>query len=128
MCVLARSVRLCLSFSNPDRRLRDILDAIVMIERFTEAVTFERFCEDPKTVAAVERKLLVISEASIRLGDQAAVLCPDQPWHKIRGIGNWIRHQYERIDLESIWGTVQGDPPSLRASVQQALNRRGATP
>ncbi|MBV9307576.1 MAG: DUF86 domain-containing protein [Acidobacteriaceae bacterium] len=32
--------------------------------------------------------------------------CPGQPWHKIRGTGNWIRHQFERIDLEGIWNTV----------------------
>jgi|ERR1700685_2233427 len=51
----------------------------MMIERFTSGVDFESFREDPKTIAAVERKLLVISEAAIRLGEQAAVLCPDQP-------------------------------------------------
>ncbi len=32
------------------------------------------FMEDPKTIAAVERKLLVISEAAIRLGKDAEVL------------------------------------------------------
>jgi uncharacterized protein with HEPN domain len=82
---------------------------------------FAAFREDPKTIAAVERKLLVISEAAIRLGDEAAVLCPDQRWHKIRGAGNWIRHQYERIDLESIWATTQSDLPPLKASVLLAL-------
>ncbi len=80
-------------FRDPVDGLRDIGDAIDMIERFTEGMDFEAFREDPKTVAAVERKLLVISEAAIRLGDQGPALCPDQPWHKIRGTGNWIRHQ-----------------------------------
>ena len=94
-----------------------------MIERFTNDMDFQSFREDPKTVAAVERKLLVISEAAIRLGDEAAIFCPDQPWHKIRGTGNWIRHQYERIDLEGIWGTLQHDLPPLKASVQQALRQ-----
>jgi uncharacterized protein with HEPN domain len=93
-----------------------------MIERFTNGMDFEPFCEDPKTIAGVERKLLVISEAAIRLGDEAAALCPDQPWHKIRGTGNWIRHQYERMDLESIWGTLHYDLPSLKASVHRALS------
>ncbi len=110
-----------MSFRTPARWLRDILDAIVMIERFTAGMDFESFREDTKTVAAVERKLLVISEAAIRLGDEAATLCPDQPWHKIRGTGNWIRHHYERVDLESIWGTVQYDLPLLKASVQRVL-------
>jgi hypothetical protein len=49
-----------LPFRDPVDALRDILDAIDMIERFTEGMDFEAFREDPKTVAAVERKVLVI--------------------------------------------------------------------
>jgi uncharacterized protein with HEPN domain len=88
---------------------------------------FAGFRSDTKTVAAVERKLLVISEAAIRLGDQGPALCPDQPWPKIRGTGNWIRHQYERINLEDIWGTVTEDLPSLKASAYRALGSAPAS-
>jgi uncharacterized protein with HEPN domain len=34
-----------------------------MIEAFTAGMDFDRFREDPKTIAAVERKLQVISES-----------------------------------------------------------------
>jgi uncharacterized protein with HEPN domain len=77
-----------LPFRDPVDALRDILDAIGMVERFTEGIDFEAFREDPKTVAAVERKVRVIRDAAIRLGEQGPVLCPDPPWHKIRGTGN----------------------------------------
>jgi uncharacterized protein with HEPN domain len=40
---------------------------------------FEAFRQDPKTIAAVERKLQIISEAAIRLGDEAERRCPGQP-------------------------------------------------
>jgi len=82
-----------------------------MIEDFISGMEIDGFREDPKTVAAVERKLLVISEAAVRLGEQAAALCPDQPWHKIRATGNWPRHAYERVDLETVWGTIMNDLP-----------------
>jgi uncharacterized protein with HEPN domain len=49
------------------------------------------FRQDLKTIAAVERKLLVISEAAIRLKEDASRLCPGLPWPEIRGIGNWLR-------------------------------------
>jgi len=49
-------------------------------------------------VAAVERMPLTISEAGKRIGPAAETLCPGQPWQKIRGTGNWLRHQYGRID------------------------------
>jgi uncharacterized protein with HEPN domain len=63
-----------LSFRNPVQSLRDILDAISSIEQFTYGMDFAGFRSDTKTVAAVERKLLVISEAAIRLGDQGPAL------------------------------------------------------
>jgi uncharacterized protein with HEPN domain len=60
-----------LPFSDPNRSLRDIVDATGMIEQFTADIDFEAFREDPKTVAAVERKLQITSEAATRLGKEA---------------------------------------------------------
>jgi uncharacterized protein with HEPN domain len=48
-------------------------------------------------IAAVERKLQVISEAAGRLGEQVEALCPGLPWRDIRGIGNWLRQQTNQI-------------------------------
>lgn len=71
-------------FRGPLLSLRDILDSIDMIVEFVRGMDLEAFREDPKTVAAVERKLLLISEAAIRLGEDAERLCPGMPWHNIR--------------------------------------------
>jgi hypothetical protein len=60
----------------PILSLRDIADVIDSIQEFTQGMDVEAFRADSKTVAAVERKLLVISEAAVRLGDQADSLCP----------------------------------------------------
>lgn len=66
-------------FTDEDNSLRDIADAISMIEKFTSGMDFEGFREDPKAVAAVERKLQIISEAAIRLGSDAEIRCPGLP-------------------------------------------------
>ncbi len=108
-------------FEDEDGFLRDIADAIDMIERFTSGMDLEQFSEDPKTVAAVERKLQIISEAAIRLGASAESRCPGAPWRDIRGMGNWLRHQYDRIELPVIWRTVEVDLPNLKAAVRNAL-------
>lgn len=110
-------------FEDPSLPLGDILDAIAMIETFTQDMDFEAFRSDAKTVAAVERKLQLVSEAAIRLGDSADRLCPGMPWRNIRGLGNWLRHQYDRIDLDTIWLTVNRDLPPLRRSVEIALSQ-----
>ena len=89
-------------FREPSLSLRDIAEAISAIKRFTLDMDAAKFRADEKAIAAVERELQVISEAAIRLGDQAEVLCPGLPWRDIRGIGNWLRHQYDQVDVDSI--------------------------
>jgi uncharacterized protein with HEPN domain len=100
-----------LPFREPARSLQDILDGIDMIAQFVRDMDLETFRADPKTIAAVERKLLLISEAAVRLGDDAEHLCPGLPWRNIRGIGNWLRHRYDRVD----------DLATLRSGVLRAL-------
>jgi len=84
-----------LPFRDPTLSLQDMLDGIDMITQFVRGYDLGAFREDPKTVAAVERKLLLISEAAQRLGEDAESLCPGLPWRNVRGIGNWLRHRYE---------------------------------
>ena len=108
-------------FRDPALSLRDILDSIDMIVDFVRGMDLGAFRADPKTVAAVERKLLLISEAAMRLGEDADRLCPGLPWHNIRGMGNWLRHRYDRVDVEMVWNTVIDDLPTLRSGVLRAL-------
>ena len=112
----------------PQRWFGDIVDAIAMIEQFTSGMDFESFRSNPMVVAAVERKLQIISEAAIRLGDVAERRCPDMPWRDVRGIGNQLRHAYERIDLNTIWSAVTHDLPPLKAAVLRALAPPPANP
>ena len=102
---------------NPQQWLRDILDAIEAIERYTAGMDGAVFRANPMAIDAVERRLQKVSEAAIRLGDDAAKLVPGQPWAEIRGLGNWLRHAYDRIDVETIWLTVKRDLPPLRANL-----------
>ena len=99
-----------------------------MIDQFTSGMDFEAFRSNPMAVAAVERKLQIISEAAIRLGNEAERHCPNLPWRDIRGIGNQLRHAYERIDLSTIWSAVTDDLPALKTAVQSALNPRPTIP
>jgi len=110
-----------LPFRDLPSSLRDIYEAIESIERFVRGMNFSVFKADEKTNAAVERKLLVLSEAARRLGDDAEKLCPGIPWKNIRGIGNWLRHQYDRVDPSLIWQTVERDLPPLKLAIGKTL-------
>jgi len=108
-------------FDDARSHLADILSAIESIEEFVRGMSFDDYRDDSKTQAAVERKMLIISEAAIRLHDKAETLCPGVPWRDIRGIGNWLRHQYDRVDVETVWNTIQDDLPPLKEAVAKAL-------
>ena len=110
-------------FREPNLAFGSILEAIEFIDDFTCGMDLGAFRGDPRTVAAVERKLQQVSEAAVRLGEDAERLCPGLPWRDIRGIGNWLRHQYDKVDVESVWNTVQNDLPPLKSAVVRALNR-----
>jgi uncharacterized protein with HEPN domain len=112
--------------NEPILPLRDILESISRIESFLEGYTFDRFIHDDKTIAAVERKLQIITEAAFRLGEHAELLCPGIPWRNIRGTGNRLRHQYDRVDLETVWITATIDLSTLKASVSNAIASLGS--
>jgi uncharacterized protein with HEPN domain len=57
------------------------------------------------------------------LGDAAEELVPGQPWPDIRGMGNWLRHAYDRVDRDTIWDTIHANLPGLKDGVAAAIAR-----
>lgn len=76
------------------------------------------FCEGGLIPDAVERCFERICEAAKKLGSLAEELCPGIRWHGIRGFGNFLRHEYDGIELELLWVMVQRDLPPLRTAVE----------
>ena len=107
----------------PARRLEDIIENAQAILRYTAGMDLEAFEEDRKTYDAVERCLERISEGATKLGVQASELMPDQPWQKIRSLGNHLRHDYDDISQDRLWYIVQTNLPSLSAACEKALRR-----
>ena len=48
---------------------------------------------------------------------------PGQPWHKVRALGNRLRHEYDAIREDRLGDVVQTDLPALRAACEEALRR-----
>jgi uncharacterized protein with HEPN domain len=64
-----------------------------------------------------------ISEAARKLGGAAEELCPTIPWPQLRGIGNFLRHRYDRIDIVRVWLSIEDDLAPLKAAVEAALKQ-----
>jgi uncharacterized protein with HEPN domain len=72
---------------------------------------------------AVERCIERVCEAAYRLGESAGELMPGQPWPDIRGMGNRLRHAYDRVDVAVVWRTAKVRLPELGAAAKLALAR-----
>jgi uncharacterized protein with HEPN domain len=107
--------------SDPVQRFTDIIDQIDHVEQFTQGLNAKTFPANDQVVFAVKYALMVISEATAKLGDTAFDLRPDMPWREIRGLGNRLRHEYDTIDLARIWLLIERDLPPLKAACQDAL-------
>ena len=59
-----------------------------------------------------------IGELSKRLSDEFKVAHADLPWKELRGMRNLFAHDYESVDKDSLWGTIQNDIPVLREQMQ----------
>ena len=109
------------SSHDPAVCVADILDNIERIRSYVGRMDRTQFEHDGRTRDAVERCLERICEAAVRLGNHATRLAPDQPWADIRGMGNQLRHAYDRLSLPVIWHAVQEELPALEADLRQAL-------
>jgi uncharacterized protein with HEPN domain len=114
-------VRPSLPFKDKRHLLLDIVASIDHIRSFAAGIAFEQYLQDRKTRSAVERELLIISEAAVRLGSDAEAICPGPDWRDIRGLGNKLRHDYDGLNDELLWQTVQSDLLPLRKDVEKAL-------
>ena len=107
----------------PAKRFEDILANIILIEEFTAGMDLAAFAQDPKTSNASERCMERISEAAKKLGDAAESLCPEIEWPQLRAVGNFLRYEYDRIEVSRVWLMIEDDLPPLKTTVQAALER-----
>ncbi len=106
---------------DPATSIADIIENAERVEDYVAGMDRRTFEQDGRTRDAVERCLERICEAAHRLGQRAEVLMPGQPWGDIRGMGNRLRHAYDRVDLDIVWNTAQDRLPALVAEARQAL-------
>ena len=110
---------------------RDILESIRLIETWVDeaASLGAAVLEDMKARSAIERQLLIISEAAVRmhkLDPQAAPqLAPGIDWQGIRGIGNFIRHKYDDLDTSILSDVIRTRLRPLHDACADALRSLG---
>lgn len=112
-------------FSEEDRAREWIADLVENSDRaigYVRELNFGQFVANQLVRDAVERCLMRITEAAVRLGpERLAAIAPGTPLHEMRGFGNFLRHEYRRVNVEIVWLAVKNDLPVLRERCEAAL-------
>jgi uncharacterized protein with HEPN domain len=104
-------------------RLTDIVEAIGRVSSVLGGMPLEAFELDWQKQWLVERGVEIISEASRRLPDAIKARHQTIPWAKVAGIGNVLRHDYERISAPVMWQLVREHLPPLERACREELAR-----
>jgi uncharacterized protein with HEPN domain len=102
---------------SPLLRVHDMLQSIRGIEKAIAGKTFRDYERSWVLRSALERGIEVISEASRHLGSELKALHKDVRWDDIAGIGNILRHEYQRVDGQIIWNAIKDDLPTLKKAL-----------
>ncbi len=105
--------------------LRDILESLEKIERYTAGLTPERFAQDDRTVDAVVRNLEVIGEAARQIPLEIRERYPEVPWRRVIGLRNVVVHEYFAVDVEILWTVVRQSLPDLKEALRRMMAELG---
>jgi uncharacterized protein with HEPN domain len=106
---------------SPLPRLHDIIEAIERAQEVCRDRTSVEVAENWRDRLAIERCLEIISEASRHLPDSVRSRYPAIEWRKVAGIGNILRHDYQRVSMSILWDVIVNHLPSLHRVCTQEL-------
>lgn len=106
---------------DPKERLRDILDAIARIDKYT-ARGRDVFQREELIQVWVVHHLQIIGEAAAQLGREFHAAHPEVPWPQIVAMRNVLVHEYFGVDLNELWNMVERELKSVKGHVERLLD------
>ena len=105
---------------DPAERLRDIMEAIAAIERYSgcEKEAFER---DELLQTWFVRLLQIIGEAARAIPEEVRALAPEIPWPQIAGMRNVLVHGYFEVDTDLVWDAAVRDVSAMKPAIEHLL-------
>ncbi|MDY6248733.1 MAG: DUF86 domain-containing protein [Prevotella sp.] len=102
-------------------RLEHILAAIDRVARYTAGKNYDDLVADDMMYYAVVKNIEIIGEAANMLTSEYQSTHPETPWKKVKGMRNYIVHEYFQVDNIVVWDVVTNSLPELREQVVHYL-------
>lgn len=102
-------------------RLNHIIEAIDRITRYTANKTHKDLIANDMMYYAVVKNIEIIGEAANMLTMKFLETHTDTPWKMVKGMRNYIVHEYFQIDDSVVWSVIQNDLQPLRDKIARYL-------
>jgi uncharacterized protein with HEPN domain len=99
--------------SRDPANLLDILISARLIREYIQGADREAFITDRALQDAVMRRMVIIGEATRRISPEFRSEHPEIPWRGMTGIRSKLIHDYDKINLDTVWNVIQNDIPAL---------------
>lgn len=108
--------------SRDNASLLDIINAANRVLRFAEGLDRSSLEANEEKQSAILYQIIIIGEATKRLSKEFRSQHPHIPWKDIAGMRDILAHQYDRTDLNTLWGVIQNDIPELLELLEPLLS------
>ena len=99
--------------SRDDTYLVDILESAKIVLDYVFDKTWDEFYEDMQCQDAVVRRIEIIGEAARRVSQDTRDKYPQISWREMTSMRNLVIHEYDVVDINQVWDTVQNKLPPL---------------
>ena len=107
--------------SRDDTYLVDILESARIAIDYVSGKSWDQFEEDLQCQDAVLRRIEIIGEAARHISPQTRRKHSQIPWREMTTLRNLVIHQYDVVDINQVWDTVQSRLPSLVEELSKIL-------
>lgn len=104
---------------DPEASISDVVAFTRRALAYVNGMERERFLGDEGVQDQVIRCLEVVGEAARRTPDDVRAKYPAVPWAQMAGLRNRLAHEYDAVDMDSVWLTVTRDLPTILAVLGQ---------
>ena len=94
-------------------RLEHILEAAERVAQRMPDIPLVDFLADEDLQDIALRRFMVIGEAASHVSSEVKAQFPQVDWQAARTMRNFVAHEYFRVDLTSVWDSVNHIVPML---------------